>query len=317
MSNKESMRSVHIPVLLEESMKYLDPRSGGTYLDGTAGGGGHSKALLERSAPQGNLIMIDIDEEALRYSRERLSGYSDRVTFLQGNFADLAQLVGNHVFFDGILIDLGLSSLQLESARGFSFMKDEILDMRMNRNARLSASDLVNHLSRDELADIFYKYGEERRSKRIADEIVRLRDKSEVRTTADLAKAVRRAADPKYSVKSLARVFQAIRISVNDEITSLERGLPVLLSRLKPGGTIVVISYHSLEDRIVKRFFLEAEADCVCPIGLKNPWCGGGSEGERLTTKVVRPTGEETQANPRARSARLRAFKRPAEGRAS
>lgn len=307
----------HIPVLLEESLDYIDPRPGNTYLDCTVGGGSHAEAILGRSSPDGRLTGIDRDPRALDLARRKLAPFGDRVTLVPGNFADLADLVEGDLYFDGIIADFGMSSIQLESDRGFSFMRDDELDMRMGPDADIPAGDLVNHLSRDELAGIFRDFGEERRSRRIADAIVRAREKAPLRTTAELARIVERASDPRYRVKTLARVWQALRIAVNQELSSLERGLPVLLSRLAPGGVMVTIAYHSLEDRIVKRFFIEAEKNCLCPPPSRNPWCSGRSEGDRLTKKVVRPTGEETQANPRARSARLRAFKRSLEGRAS
>jgi len=286
----------HTPVLLDESMHFLNPSPGCSYLDCTAGGGGHSEKILELSSPDGRLVIVDRDSEALRISRERLSPYLDRLNSCQVNFADLPRLLEPNDLFDGIILDLGFSSLQLECGRGFSYMKDEPLDMRMDQTDGISARDLVNHLSRDELSLVFRSYGEERRSRKIADAVVRARERNEIRTTAELAAAVRKAADPRYVVKTLARVFQSIRIRVNDELSSLETGLPVLLERLKPGGTIVVIAYHSLEDRIVKRFFIAAEIE--------------REEGRRLTKKVVKPTEEEKKVNPRSRSARLRAFRR-------
>ncbi len=309
--------SRHIPVLLEESLRFLEPRSGGHYLDCTVGGGSHAEGILERSSPGGRLTGIDRDPQALELARRRLARFGDRVSLIQANFADLTDYIESDRWFDGIVADLGMSSIQLGSDRGFSFMRDEPLDMRMGTDAEFTARRLLNHLSRDELAGIFRDFGEERRSRRIADAVVRAREKAEIRTTADLARVVEKAADPRYRIKSLARIWQALRIAVNLELASLERGLPILLSRLSPGGVLVVISYHSLEDRIVKRFFIEAEKNCLCPPPERNPWCDGRSEGDRLTKKVVRPTGEETQANPRARSARLRAFKRSLEGRAS
>ncbi len=308
----------HTPVLLAESMRFLEPMSGNTYLDATAGGGGYAGAILERSSPDGKVVLVDRDHDALEYTRKRLERFADRITILHGNFADLPQLLEEDTYFAGVAADLGFSTLQLESNRGFSFSKDEELDMRMDRGVGTGAAELVNHLSSEELADIFWKYGEERRSRRIAEVIIRRRRKGEIRTTGELAACVRKASDPRYAVKSLARVFMALRIRVNDELSSLERGLPMLLSRLAPGGTIVVVAYHSLEDRIVKRFFATAHTACVCPPGFRNPWCdGSGAEGVRLTKKVVKPTGEEKQANPRSRSSRLRAFRRPAEGGAS
>ena len=290
----------HIPVLLEESMRFLTPSNGCIYLDCTAGGGGHSEKILELSGPDGRLVMVDLDSDALSRSRKRLSPYGERFDTYQVNYADLPQLLDETTCFDGILIDLGFSSLQLGGGRGFSFMKDEPLDMRMDQSTGISARELVNHLSRDELAGIFWTYGEERRSRKIADAVIRTREKGEIRTTGELASAARKASDPRYVVKTLARIFQSLRIRVNDELSSLERGLPVLLSRVKPGGTMVVIAYHSLEDRIVKRFFIAAESEL--------------EEGERLTRKVVKPTESEKQVNPRSRSAKLRAFRRT-EGR--
>lgn len=317
LTHDASFRAEHTPVLLEDAMAFLQPRTGGLYLDGTAGGGGHAEAILERSAPDGRLILLDLDRDALARAGERLVRFGGRTTSFQGNFASLPDLVGSEVFFDGILLDLGISSLQLGSGRGFSFMRDEELDMRMDQGAQLCARDLVNNLSYEELERILRDYGEERRSRSIAAEIIRAREKHELETTGQIAAIVRKAAGRAHAVKSLARVFQALRIAVNDELPSLERGLPLLLSRLTPGGRLVVVCYQSLEDRIAKRLFLEAEKRCVCPQGLTNPWCSGGPEGRRLTKKVVKPGAVERRANPRARSARLRAFERPPGGRVS
>jgi 16S rRNA (cytosine1402-N4)-methyltransferase len=304
----------HIPVLLEEAMRFLQPRSGGLYLDATAGGGGHAEAILERSAPGGRIILLDHDADALARARERLTRFSGRFETIQGSFASLLHLIGPDVSFDGIIADLGISSLQLESGRGFSFMKDEELDMRMDSRGRVTAKDLVNSLSERELEKILFEFGEERRSRRIASEIVRMREKKEITTTLELANLVRRVVARAHAVKSLARVFQALRIAVNQELPGLERGLPVLLSRLAPGGRLAVIAYHSLEDRIVKRFFLEAEKGCVCPPDFRSSWCAGGPEGVRMTRKVVKPGPDETKRNPRSRSGRMRVFERTAGG---
>ncbi len=291
----------HIPVLLREALAWLAPRPGGRYVDGTLGGGGHAEAVLEASAPSGRLLGLDADPAAVARVRERLARFGERVELVQSNFREVAEVAARHGFVpaDGVLFDLGLSSFQLgESARGFSFQGDQPLDMRLDPSLPETAADLLNRRSESELADIFYRYGEERRSRRLARAVVARRARSPFRTTADLVETVIRALGPKRGrIHPATKVFQALRIAVNDELEALREGLRGAASILAPGGRLVVISFHSLEDRIVKQFFRGEAAASSVPL-------------RPLTPKPVVPGPEEVAANPRARSAKLRAAER-------
>ncbi len=335
-------RPGHVPVLLEEALKYLQPAPGGQhglYIDGTAGGGGHTEALLERSAPDGKVLAIDADAEALERVGARLAPYisSGRLRLAQGNFGDLARIVEDEADFvssgadqpaiDGILLDLGFSSYQVDDAqRGFAFSVDGPLDMRLDRSQELTAADLVNSASEAELADIFWRYGEENRSRQIAWRIIRERAKGQITRTGQLAKLA--AAGVPYkpgAIHPATRVFQALRIAVNKELESLEAALPQMLDILSASGTrimgsgdegeaaglrggrMVVISFHSLEDRLVKGFMRREASDCICPPGLPVCVCGHKARLRILTAKPVTPTHQEMSMNPRARSAKLRA----------
>lgn len=294
----------------------LRPRSDGVYLDGTLGGGGHAEAILEASAPSGRVIGIDRDPAALAFAERRLAGYRNRFDTVEANFAEVGthpELVGR--LFDGAVLDLGVSSAQIdELARGFSYRQDAPLDMRMGPRGE-PARDWLSRADFDTLADVLRKYGEERHARRIARAIVREREREPIETTGRLRSIVEAAiprGDP--PIKSVARVFQAIRIVVNDELGSLERGLELVFDRLKGGGRMVVIAYHSLEDRIVKRTFRDLAADCVCPPDFPVCRCDAVSEARILTRRPVVATQEETEANPRARSAKLRAVERRRPG---
>lgn len=282
----------HTPVLLAEVVEGLLPRSSGLYVDATTGGGGHATEILRASTPDGRLIGLDWDDEALAASRERLSEYGARVQLLHANFVDLeAALMSVGVTaVDGVLFDLGVSSRQFdEPTRGFSFQREGPLDMRMNQRAARSAREVVNTFAESELADIFWVYGEERRSRAIARWIVAERKRGAIQTTTQLARIVERVFGPKRGKTHPAtRVFQALRIFVNDELGNLKRGLEAATRVLKSGSRMVVISFHSLEDRIVKRYFIETPALRI------------------ITRKPVTATEEEIEHNPRARSAKLR-----------
>lgn len=325
-------QSGHIPVLLEEVLKYLQPRDGGQYIDGTLGGGGHTEAILERSAPDGRVFGIDTDAEALERVGKRLSSMVEqgRLVLVRGNFAELARIVQDEADFvssvDGILLDLGFSSYQMDDPqRGFSFSADGPLDMRLDRSQELSAAELVNNASEAELADIFWRYGEERRSRQIAWRIIRERARGPITSTAQLAKLAAAGVPFKPgTIHPATRVFQALRIAVNGELEQLEAVLPQMLDILSAasakrrtgdsdgeavaaGGRMVVISFHSLEDRLVKVFMRREASDCICPPGTPVCICGHKARLRILTPKPV-PAGErEVQANPRARSAKLRA----------
>jgi 16S rRNA (cytosine1402-N4)-methyltransferase len=314
----------HVPVMLDEVLKYLQPRPGGHYIDGTVGGGGHTQAILERSQPDGRVLGIDADAQALERVGARLSGYVDngRLQLVQGNFADLARIVDETWTgsIQGILLDLGFSSDQMEDPeRGFSFSADGPLDMRLDRSLELSAADLVNTASERELADIFWLYGEERRSRQIARRIVRERAKGPIERTGRLAALAAAGVPYKYgAIHPATRVFQALRIAVNAELERLTTVLPqmveILRTRRAAGeehgegdGRMVIIAFHSLEDRIVKEFLRREATDCICPPGAPVCICGHKASLRILTRKPVTPTDQEVEQNPRARSAKLRA----------
>ncbi len=303
----------HAPVLCDEAIDALLSDPGLTYLDGTVGGGGHAERVCGLLSAKGRLLCFDLDEEAIRFASRRLARFGDRVVFVRANFremkAELRRIGVDRV--GGVLLDLGVSSFQLdEGPRGFSFRSDEELDMRMDRRQQLTARDVVNEYSEEALADILFRYGEERLSRRIARRIAGRRP---LRTTGDLSAAVESAVGARFLVKTLARVFQALRIEVNGELDNLSAGLTSALDVLAPGGRLVVVAYHSLEDRIVKEFFRK-EAAVVIPSGHKLvPDAPRNPRLRILTPRPVQPSAAEVERNPRARSARLRAAERVAE----
>lgn len=309
------MDFLHLTVLEEEAVALLAPQPGGTYVDGTVGGGGHSSAILAASAPDGRLFGFDRDEEALAAAAEVLQKFGGRVTLIHDNFCEMAPRLAEAgvTGIDGFILDLGVSSHQLDSAeRGFSFREDAPLDMRMDRSSGESAEELIARVDTEELERIIRTYGEERWARRVARTIVREREKSPVDSTLRLAGIVA-AAVPKSREERIhpaTRTFQAIRIAVNDELGSLERGLESAISLLNPGGRGVVISFHSLEDRIVKNAFRDAAHGCVCPRDFPFCRCGKTPTAKVLTPKGVTAGEAELQRNPRARSARLRAVQK-------
>lgn len=301
----------HTPVMVGEVLHYLDPTRGGLYLDGTLGGGGHSAAILAASSDV-RVVGIDQDREALAEARSRLSAYGERFRAVEANFADAISIAGLEAgSLSGALLDLGISSHQIdELARGFTFRPGAPLDMRMGGSAGLeSAAELLNRLEEEELALLFRRFGEERRSRHLARIVVELRNRQPLRTSDDLVEAIERAI-PRATVQDRARIFQAVRIAVNREIEVLETVLPRIREALAPGGVLVVLSYHSLEDRIVKDSFREWSRSCVCPPGLPICVCRGAALGVTLTRKPVMASPAEVAVNPRARSARLRAWRK-------
>ncbi len=300
----------HVPVLQAEVVALLDPGRGGVFFDGTVGGGGHAEALLAWDGVK--LIGADRDAEALREASTRLARFGDRVRLEAGDYADVAARIDEPLA--GALLDLGVSSRQVDAGeRGFSFRPGVVLDMRMAGAAGgRRAADLLNELNETELAELFREYGEERRSRRLASEIVRRRVERPFETSDDLVGAMTRALGPRQSAQDKARIFQALRIAVNDELSSLERALPTLRDGLATDGVLAVISYHSLEDRRVKEAFREWSRECVCPPGLPVCRCRGRALGETLTRRVVMATDSEVERNPRARSAKLRAWRKAA-----
>jgi 16S rRNA (cytosine1402-N4)-methyltransferase len=301
----------HSPALVEEVLGYLQPSRGGVFLDGTLGGGGHAEALLEAS-DKVRVIGVDRDPEARIEAVQRLSRFGDRVTVIGGNFADAITAAGiGERELAGVLLDLGISSHQVDlDVRGFTFRPGAPLDMRMEGSGpERSAADLLNTLDDEDLANIFFLYGEERRSRRLARVIVEMRRSEPFSRSDQLAQAIARVI-PRPTPQDLARIFQALRIAVNGETESLERALPVLRDALERGGTLAVISYHSLEDRLVKEAFRDWSRECVCPPGLPICVCRGKPLGTLLTRKPVMASPAEVEANPRARSARLRAWRK-------
>lgn len=300
----------HTPVLLGEALALLAPVPGGTYVDATLGGGGHARAILQQSAPDGRCIGIDADADALNEASRELGGFGTRFLPVHGNFGMLDAILRRCSVreADGILFDLGVSSHQLdEPERGFSFRADEPLDMRMDRTQALNAEQILNTMSADQLASLIRRFGEERQARRIARLLTEERSRRPLRTTGDLAAVVRRAVGPRSAVKSLARVFQAVRIEVNRELDRLAAGLDQSLEVLRPGGRIVVISYHSLEDRIVKDMFREASRSTRPSGTALLPDVAVKPRLRVLTRKPVTASASEERSNPRSRSAKLRA----------
>ncbi|UCF21237.1 MAG: 16S rRNA (cytosine(1402)-N(4))-methyltransferase RsmH [Gemmatimonadota bacterium] len=303
------MSAFHEPVLLTEVVRLLAPERGGVFLDGTVGGGGHAEAIL-RAGTGVRLLALDRDAEALESARDRLRSFAGRVEYREGDFAETADLFGlGEGALAGVLLDLGVSSHQIDRLeRGFTFRAGAPLDMRMSRRSSTTAAELLEAATAEELGEIFRTYAEERRGRRLAAGLVEARRRKPLRKSDDLIEAIEAVWGRRVAESDLARIFQALRIAVNHELDSLGAGLPVLRDLLQPGGRLVVISYHSLEDRLVKRAFREWGRDCVCPPGLPECRCRGRALGRELTRKPVRPEAAETDRNPRARSARLRAW---------
>lgn len=304
----------HRPVMVSTVLDALQPGRGGLYLDGTVGGGGHARAILERSA-SARVVGIDRDPEAVAAARQELEEFGDRVEVRRGNFRNagelLAGITGQRLA--GALLDLGVSSHQIDkTARGFSFRLGTPLNMRMGgtTSGGRPAAAFLNRAPVDELARVFREYGDERRSRALAREIVRRREDRAFRTSDDLIEAMEAAYGFEPSPQDRARIFQAVRIEVNDELDALEEGLAEIRELLAGGGRLAVVSYHSLEDRIVKRAFREWSRECVCPPELPVCRCRGRSLGRPLTAGPVTPGEEEVERNPRSRSAKLRAWEK-------
>ena len=297
----------HISVLLSEVIEGLDIKPEGIYIDGTCGGGGHS-AEIAKQLTSGRLIGIDRDPDAVRAATERLAPYNAKV--VHGNYSDIRSIAGQEGVssVDGILLDLGVSSHQLDTLeRGFSYHGDAPLDMRMSQTGQ-TAADLVNELSEDELSRIMFEYGEEKFSRRIAEEIVRQRDIKPIETTGELAEIIGRAVPAKFKrdKNPCRKVFQAFRIAVNAEFDCLDKGLDDAFELLKSGGRLCVITFHSLEDRIVKQRFASFCKGCICPPDFPQCVCGRTPRGRLVNRKPITASPEELEANPRSRSAKLR-----------
>ncbi|HZI63073.1 MAG TPA: 16S rRNA (cytosine(1402)-N(4))-methyltransferase RsmH [Pyrinomonadaceae bacterium] len=310
------MGAPHRPVLLEETLKYLVPERGGLFVDCTVGLGGHSEAIL-KSSPDTRVLGLDLDPAALEYSRQRLAPFGERFRAVQTNFRKLETVLreGGELDAAGILVDLGVSSLQFDSAeRGFSFRFDAPLDMRMNPTSGPTAADLLQQLPEAEIARIIFEFGEERHSRRIARRIVERREQGQpVKTTAELAELVRLAVGGRkrqQPIHPATRTFQALRIAVNSELEGLGEFIEKAVDLLQPDGRFVAISFHSLEDRIVKRELRRLSGHCECPPRLPVCSCGARKAVEILTRRPVTPTDREVDENPRARSAKLRAARK-------
>ncbi len=313
------IKSVHRPVLLAEVVRVLAPDRGGVFIDATIGLGGHAEAILEASSDT-SVIGIDQDSEAIRLAGARLERFGSRVIIHEGNFSDISGIASRAgvVSVNGILADLGVSSLQMDSeTRGFSFRYDAPLDMRMSTGSgRQTAAEMLETIDQDELANLIYKFGEERASRKIAKWIIERRDKGEpIRTTFQLAELVRRAVPrkPKDKIDPATRTFQALRIAVNDELGILDGFVNDAVDLLKTDGVLAIITFHSLEDRIVKHAFQKLAGKCQCPPRIPQCVCGARRRVELLTRKPIVASEIENDGNPRARSSKLRACRRLAD----
>lgn len=309
------MPYVHTPVLLSEILHYLACRPGGTYVDGTLGGGGHARAILAQSAPDGTLIGIDQDQDAILNARAGLKAYAHRLHLVHDNFAHLPAILArlNIPAVDGIVLDLGLSQHHLAaSGRGFSFLRDEPLDMRMDIRQEQTAADIVNNASLQALADLFRRYGQERHARRIARRLVTERQQQPIRTSGHLARIVAQAVGRAASkrIHPATRVFMALRIAVNGELDRLTELMEVAATLLLPRGRLCVVSFHSLEDRIVKHGMRALAAGCTCPPRLPQCVCERQPAVSIITRKARKPRQTEVKANPLARSARLRVMEK-------
>ena len=310
------MEFVHIPVLLDECIKGLNIKCGGIYIDGTIGGAGHSKEIAKLMVPNGLLIGIDQDINAINAAKERLKIYGDHVKIVKDNFKNMKSIIHNLGIekVDGILLDLGVSSHQLdEEERGFSYMKDAVLDMRMDKDNPITAERIVNEWPEDEIHYIIKQYGEERWAKRIAEFIVRERQIERITRTSQLADIIKNAIPAsarREGPHPAKRTFQALRIAVNDELGILEKTIKDAIDLLKPEGRICIITFHSLEDRIVKTTFNKLENPCICPPRIPQCICGQVPLIKIITKKPITAGTEELKKNPRSRSAKLRVAER-------
>ena len=300
---------LHQPVLLNESLDFLIGNKSGKYFDGTLGFAGHSEAILHQLNDDALLVATDVDETAFAYCQKKFVN-DDRVKLYNFNFtqidsvATLEQIEG----FDGIFADLGVSSFQLDNVeKGFTFRAEAPLDLRMNKNLAISAADVLNTFEEEDLVDIFFRYGEEKNSRKIAKTIIEQRNSKKFQTTLDLVEIIEQLTPQYFVVKTLARIFQALRIYVNDELGALKTFLTKAVDLLVPGGHMVILTYHSLEDRIVKDLFKFEESSCICPPGFPVCTCNKVSRLKILTKKPILPSEEEIQLNNRSRSAKLRA----------
>jgi len=308
-----TLQSKHTPVMVYQVLHWLITDRNGIYFDGTLGDGGHATAIAGMLQKNGIVIATDHDEPAVKRMETLQRPFDAPILVFHNNFRDIPLvLMKAHVEkVDGILLDLGMSSRQLDDpARGFSYLHDGALDMRMDARLSKNAYDIINQCTEEELRDIFFQYGEEKRSARLARIIVEFRNYAPIKTTSDLTNIMKKQWKPRNFVKSASRIFQALRIAVNNELENLSHFFDECWNWLAPGGRIVVISYHSLEDRIVKQAFKQHENPCICPRDFPICTCGRIPDARILTRKAVRPSAEEIEKNPRARSAQLRAVEK-------
>ncbi len=306
------MEFKHIPIMLNECIENLNIKPNGIYVDGTLGGAGHSSEIVKRLSSDGLLIGIDRDTEALEASKKRLSSYNN-VKYVWGRHEEIKRHVNELGIekVDGILLDLGVSSYQIDEAcRGFSYTKNAELDMRMNKEQDLTASDVVNSYSESDLERIFFEYGEEKFSKKIANRIIKCRETEQIKTTYELADLIRSCVPNKVAIDSLKRIFQALRIEVNGELKELRKAIYDGVEILNDGGRICVITFHSLEDRIIKNAFIDLQGVCKCPKDFPKCVCGMKSYGKIITKKPLVASNEEQEINSRSKSAKLRVFER-------
>lgn len=307
------MEFKHTPIMLKEVIENLNIKDNGVYVDGTLGGAGHSSEILKHLSKDGTLIGIDRDKDALEASHNRLKDY-DNVRYIWGRHEDMKDILENINIHnvDGILLDLGVSSYQLDEAtRGFSYTKEALLDMRMNKEQELTAKEVVNKYSKEQLEKIFFEYGEENFSKRIVSRIVEEREKKEIETTSELCDIIRSAVPKnKNAIDSFKRIFQALRIEVNGELKELEKAIIDGVDLLNKGGRYCIITFHSLEDRIVKNTFTNLAGKCICPKDFPVCVCNPKSYGKVITRKPIIPTEQEQVENPRSKSAKLRVFEK-------
>jgi 16S rRNA (cytosine1402-N4)-methyltransferase len=311
-ANLPTRKLEHIPVLLRESVDLISPRSGGVYVDGTLGAGGHAAEILKQSAPDGILIGLDQDNEAIERAKAALALYGERAIIRKANFRDIPDVLAElgYYFVDGVLLDLGISWFHVKvPERGFSFQLEGPLDMRMDTSKSQTAADLVNSLSQQDLARMIREYGEEHKAGAIAKAIVRARARGSITSTVQLAEIVSRVFPPypPRRIHPATLTFQALRIAVNDELGTLREGVAKIITLLKPGGRFAAISFHSLEDRIVKQAFAISAKGCICPPKLPVCSCGKKPVLKILTSRPISAGPDETERNPASRSAKLRA----------
>ncbi|MEK9130423.1 MAG: 16S rRNA (cytosine(1402)-N(4))-methyltransferase RsmH [Patescibacteria group bacterium] len=306
---------MHTPVLLNEIIEYLNPQANQNFIDCTFGFGGHSIPILKKTSPNGKLVGIEWDIDAININKEKFKEFDQRIIFVNKNFANLKQIVSDLNFpIHGILLDLGISSYQLDqSTSGFSFQRDELLDMRFNKlDTDLTAEKIINKYSEKELSDIFWKFGEEKYSRQVARMIVQERKKQKITTTKQLVDLISQIIKPKktkftkHFIHPATKIFQALRIVVNKELENLRLVLPQAIEILEPRGRLCVISFHSLEDKIVKQFFKQESKNCICPSEFPQCICNHKMSLKIINKKVIMPTFEEIKNNPRSRSAKMR-----------